>query len=115
MQYGRFAKVGGSSSTSSSPQIQFARMMQVDAEKRFLDAHAEKLRNGTEGVQRRIRKNAKDAGHKAYSAALEKAISTTESEKQTMIKLIERSQRDTSRAVDELRRLGRRSSKRSRR
>lgn len=89
--------------------------MQQTAEKRFLDANAEKLRNGTEGMQRRIRKNAKDAGHKAYADALETAIRKTESEKRALKIEIEKSQRDINRVEEEIRRLGHKSNKRSRR
>lgn len=98
--------MASSSRAESSPQIQVARLMQKDEEKKFLEDNADALREGTDGERRRIRRHAKEAGYSAYATALERAINTTESEKQSLITLINNCKSDMDRLVEELRDLG---------
>lgn len=95
-------KMAASSSDSQSPQIQIARLIQNEEERRILEDNAEILNGGTDGQRRRIRRQAKEAGYNAYADALEKAICTTEAEKQSLINLINECKNDIDRLVEEL-------------
>ena len=92
---------GSSSAGQIQRDLQFARIIRDDAEQRYLEQHAAVMENASETDRRRIRRDAKRAGSDAYIAALEKAITTTEEEKQALLMIIASCMQDTNRASNQ--------------
>lgn len=96
----------GRSSRPQSTAILIAKMIQEEAERKYLQKHATQIKNATASEKHRLRCEARQKGKEAYAAALEKSIRTTEAEKQSLRGLFEMYQNNRKQLIAQLRRYG---------
>lgn len=76
---------GGPADTALS----FARIIQQEAERKFISQHAAEIEAGTNSEKRRIRRAARSAGLDAYIDTLERIIETNEAEMTSLQSLVQ--------------------------